>query len=118
AAEDAAESTHPRSYGTFARVLGQYVRNQGLLSLPTAIYKMTGLPSSRLGLRDRGRLRPGCAADLVFFDPAKIQDQADFKNPHQYPTGIVHVWVNGILVVEDGTLTGNAPGHVLRKNLS
>jgi N-acyl-D-aspartate/D-glutamate deacylase len=114
--EDAAATTHPRSYGTFARVLSRYVREQGVLSLPTAVYKMTGLPAARLGLRERGLLKPGYAADLVLFDPAKIQDRADFHNPHQYPAGIVHVWVNGVQAVKDGKLTGNAPGRVLRKN--
>ncbi len=118
AEEDAAETTHPRSYGTFARVLGQFVRQQEVLSLPAAVYKMTGLPAARLGFRERGLLKPGTAADLVLFDPAKVQDRADFQNPHQYPTGIVHVWVNGVLAVKDGRLTGNAPGRVLRKTPS
>jgi N-acyl-D-amino-acid deacylase len=118
AEEDAAATTHPRSYGTFARVLGQFVRQQGVLSLPVAVYKMTGLPAARLGLRDRGLLKPGYAADLVLFDPAKIQDRADFHNPHQYPAGMVQVWVNGAQVVEDGRLTGKATGRVLRKNPS
>ncbi|HWU37149.1 MAG TPA: amidohydrolase family protein, partial [Candidatus Acidoferrum sp.] len=118
AEEDAATTTHPRSYGTFARVLGEYVRKQGVLSLPAAVHKMTGLPAVRLGFRERGLLKPGAAADLVLFDPSKVQDRADFQNPHQYPTGIVHVWVNGVLAVKDGRLTGNAPGRVLRKNPS
>lgn len=116
--EDAAATTHPRSYGTFARVLSRYVREQGILSLPAAVYKMTGLPAARLGLRERGLLKPGYAADLVLFDPARIQDRADFQNPHQYAAGIVHVWVNGVQAVKDGKLSGNAPGRVLRKNPS
>jgi len=114
--EDAAATTHPRSYGTFVRVLGQYARELGILSLPAAVYKMTGLPAARLGLRERGLLKPGYKADLVIFDPARIRDRADFHNPHQYPAGIVHVWVNGVQAVKDGKLTGNAPGRVLRKN--
>ena len=79
---------------------------------------MTGLPAARLGLRERGLLKPGYKADLVLFDPARIRDRADFQNPHQYAAGIVHVWVNGVQAVKDGKLAGNAPGRVLRKNPS
>jgi N-acyl-D-amino-acid deacylase len=115
AIEDVAQSPHPRSYGTFPRVLGLYTREKGLLSLPVAVHKMTGLPASRLGLSDRGLLRAGWVADLVLFDPIQIQDRSQFNNPHQYPAGIPHVIVNGQPVVWDGKLTGNAPGRVLRK---
>lgn len=117
AQEDAGELPHPRSYGTFPRVLGLYTREKGLLSLPIAVHKMTGLPASRLGLPERGLLRAGWAADLVLFDPMQIQDRSQFGNPHQYPAGIPYVIVNGHPVVWDGKLTGNAPGRVLRKGI-
>ena len=111
----AAGATHPRSYGTFARVLGRYAREQGVLSLEQAIYKMTGLSASRLGLPDRGFLRPGAFADVVVFDPAKVNDAATFEAPHQYATGVEHVLVNGRFVVRDGAVTGDAPGRVLQR---
>jgi N-acyl-D-amino-acid deacylase len=115
AAEDRDQATHPRSYGTFPRVLGRYVREQRLLSLPLAVYKMTGLPARRLGFRDRGGIRPGCAADLTLFDPATIRDRAEFQDPHAYCAGVEHVFVNGRLVVRDGQPTGEASGRVLRR---
>jgi N-acyl-D-amino-acid deacylase len=114
AEKDAALSPHPRSYGTFPRVLGLYVRKKGLLSLPAAIHKMTGLPASRLRLSDRGLLRVGFAADLVLFNQEKIKDMSKFNNPHQYPVGISHVFVNGRPVIWEGRLTGDAPGRVLK----
>jgi N-acyl-D-amino-acid deacylase len=83
AIQDADTATHPRSYGTFPRVLGVYVRERGLLSLPTAVRKMTGVPAERLGFTDRGVVRPGYAADLVLFDPTTIRDRADFQRAHQ-----------------------------------
>jgi N-acyl-D-amino-acid deacylase len=116
AAEDRDQAPHPRSYGTFPRVLGQYVREQRRLSLPLAIHKMTGLPSSRMGLSDRGRIRPGHAADLVLFDPATVRDRADFQDPHRYATGIEYVAVNGSLVIERGQSTGRRPGRVLHRD--
>jgi N-acyl-D-amino-acid deacylase len=109
---------HPRNYGTFARVLGLYARERGLLSLPAAIFKMTGLPARRLGLRDRGQLRPGWAADLVLFDPDRVRDRSSFESPHQYATGVAHVFVNGCPVVRNGHLTGETPGRVLRRALT
>jgi N-acyl-D-amino-acid deacylase len=115
AEEDRSVSTHPRSYGTFPRILGIYARERGLLSLAKAIRKMTGLPAGRLGLRNRGLIKPGFAADLVLFDPLTIQDRATFDQPHRYATGIVHAWVNGCATVREGKLTGNTPGSVLRK---
>ena len=118
AEEDQGQATHPRSYGTFARVLGEYVRERRLLSLPLAIHKMTGLPASRMGLSDRGHIRPGCAADLVLFDPATVRDRADFQDPHQYAAGIESVFVNGRPVVRNGQLTGERPGQVLRSRLA
>ncbi len=105
---------HPRSYGTFPRVLGEYARDQRLLTLPEAVHKMTGLPARRLGLRDRGVIRVGARADLVVFDPRRVADQATFEDPHRYATGIDHVLVNGRFVIRDGEHTGNLAGTVLR----
>lgn len=105
---------HPRSYGTFPRVLGLYAREQRLLSLAQAVHKMTGLPARRLGLRDRGEVRPGARADLVVLDPRRVADQATYEDPHRYPVGIEHVLVNGRFVIKDGEHTGSLPGRVLR----
>lgn len=115
AAEDRGQATHPRSYGTFPRVLGCFVREQHLLSLPLALYKMTGLPAHRMGFADRGLVRPGWVADLVLFDPATIRDRADFQDPHQYSAGVEHVFVNGRVVVRNGQPTGETSGRVLRR---
>lgn len=108
-------SPHPRAFGTFPRVLGKYCREEGLFSLETAVYKMTGLPAWRLGLWDRGLVRPGMAADLTLFDPDKVIDTATFENPKQYPVGIECVVVNGQVVIEDGGHTGVIAGKVLRR---
>jgi N-acyl-D-amino-acid deacylase len=105
---------HPRSYGTFPRVLGRYTRETGLLTLEQAVWKMTGLPARRLRLADRGVVRPGARADLVVFDPLGVADAATYEDPHRYPRGIEQVVVNGRLVVEDGEHTGALPGRVLR----
>ncbi|HSP17351.1 MAG TPA: D-aminoacylase [Thermoanaerobaculia bacterium] len=107
-------SPHPRSYGTFVRVLGVYVREKQVLTLEDAVRKMTSLPAGRVGLRDRGLLRPGMKADLVIFDPATVADRATYANPHQYAVGVSHVVVNGVLVVDEGKVTGARPGRVLR----
>jgi dihydroorotase/N-acyl-D-amino-acid deacylase len=107
-------SPHPRSYGTFVRVLGRYVREKKLLTLEEAVRKMTSLPAARVGLRDRGLLRPGMKADLVVFDPATVADAATFENPHQYAVGVSYVIVNGVVVVDDAKVTGARPGRVLR----
>ncbi|WP_022665888.1 N-acyl-D-amino-acid deacylase family protein [Desulfospira joergensenii] len=107
---------HPRYYGTFPRVLARYVRKKKILSLELAVYKMTGLPAQKLGLKDRGRIEKGMAADLVLFDPDKVLDRADFTRPHQTAQGIPHVFVNGRAVVRDGALTGDRPGKRLYKN--
>jgi N-acyl-D-amino-acid deacylase len=115
ASSDSAVTTHPRSYGTFPRVLGHFVREKGLLSLAQAVFKMTVLPASRLGLKDRGVVRPGCAADLVLFDPSEIVDRATYADPHQYPKGIYLVMVNGQVAARSGKLTGQRAGKVLRK---
>ena len=104
---------HPREYGTFARVLGRYVRERGVLTLEEAVRKMSGATAQRLGLQDRGVLREGLFADIAVFDPATIQDRATFAEPHQYAEGIAYVLVNGTLVVDDGRHTGARPGRVL-----
>ncbi|MEX0974478.1 MAG: D-aminoacylase [Bacillota bacterium] len=105
---------HPRLYGTFPRVLGRYVREQGSLSLETAVYKMTGKPASLLGLRDRGIIKEGNAADVVVFDPDSILDRATYADPIQFPTGIGYVLVNGKMLVEDGQPKRQRAGKVLR----
>ena len=106
---------HPRGLGTFPRVLGYYVRERKALTLPEAIHKMTGAPAARLRLRDRGRIGAGAAADLVVFDPATVEDKATFEQPFQYPAGIPHVVVNGVIAVRDGERTaGNGAGTGLR----
>jgi N-acyl-D-amino-acid deacylase len=105
---------HPRSYGTFARVLAVYVREKGLLSLEEAIRKMTSLPAARLGLGDRGLLRPGMKADLVVLDPATVRDLATFEKPHQHAVGVSLVVVNGQVVLDGERMTGARPGRVLR----
>jgi len=108
--------THPRYYGTFPRVLGRYVREEKLLSLESAIHKMTLAPAQRMGLWDRGRIAPGMAADLVLFDPATIRDQATFENPHRYPGGIASVIVAGQVVIQEGEHTGKLCGQILMTN--
>jgi N-acyl-D-amino-acid deacylase len=105
---------HPRAYGNFARLLGQYVREEKLIPLEEAIRRLTSLPAETLRIQKRGALRPGCFADVVVFDPAKIQDHATFERPHQYSTGVLHVWVNGVQVLRDGRHTGARPGRVVR----
>ncbi len=107
-------SPHPRIYGAFPRVLGHYVRETRALPLETAIRKMTSLPAARLRLEGRGWIAPGAFADLVAFDPATVGDRATFEAPHQYPTGIPHVVVNGRFVIRDGEQTGELPGQVVR----
>ena len=107
-------SAHPRAYGTFARVLGKYVRDEKIITLPEAIRRMTSFPAGNLKIRERGFLREGYFADIVIFDPAAIQDHATFENPRQYATGVIHVFVNGEQVLEDGEHTGSYPGRVVR----
>jgi N-acyl-D-amino-acid deacylase len=107
-------STHPRAYGNFARLLGKYVRDEGIMSLAEAIRRLTGLPAANWKLRDRGCLREQCFADLVVFDPATITDHATFAQPKQYATGVDHVLVNGRLVIRAGEHTGAKPGRVVR----
>lgn len=104
---------HPRSYGTFARVLGHYVREQGVLTLETAVHKMTGLPARRLGRTDIGTLRPGAAADVTVFDAARVSDLSTYLKPHRYAVGVEHVLVGGEFVLRDGAETDASPGQVL-----
>ncbi|MCI0708076.1 MAG: D-aminoacylase [Ignavibacteriae bacterium] len=105
---------HPRTYGSFARILGKYVREEGVMTMEEAIRKMTSLAASRVGLKDRGVLKPGFYADVVVFDPATVTDKATFEEPHQYSEGIEVVLVNGQPVWESKAFTGNLPGMVLR----
>lgn len=105
---------HPRSYGTFARVLGSCVRERGLLTLPQAVFKMTGGSAAALGLTDRGVLREGAWADVTVFDPAAIAERATYDDPHQYATGVSTVLVNGAVVIDGGDHTGALHGRVLR----
>jgi N-acyl-D-amino-acid deacylase len=107
--------SHPRGYGTFPRVLGRYVREQEVLNLAQAVYKMSGLPARRLGLRDRGRLIEGLKADLVLFDPQAVCDMATFDDPYQYPQGIEYVFCNGQIVVSPEGHSGALPGDVLER---
>lgn len=104
---------HPRTYGTFPRILGCYVREEGILTLESAIRKMTSLPAQKLKLRDRGLIREDMRADIVIMDPKRVIDQATYQNPHRYPEGIKYVLVNGRLVIENGEHTKALPGHVL-----
>jgi N-acyl-D-amino-acid deacylase len=107
-------SSHPRAYGNFARVLGHYVRDEKAAGLPDAIRRLSSLPATNLGIRQRGSLKPGYYADVVVFDPATIQDHATFENPTQLATGLRDVFVNGIQVLKDGKHTGAKPGRVVR----
>src|SRR5438067_6429179 len=104
---------HPRAYGNFARVLGKYVRDEKVLPMSGAIHRLSGLPATNLGLDHRGFLKEGMFADVVVFDPAKIADHATFEKPHQYATGVKHVFVNGVQVLKDGEHTGAKPGRAL-----
>jgi dihydroorotase/N-acyl-D-amino-acid deacylase len=105
---------HPRNYGSFARVLGRYVRELGVLPLHTAIHKMTRMPAGRIGLADRGQLVAGAIADVVVFDPATVIDRATYTDPHQYAEGMRHLFVAGEAVLMNGDMTGARPGRVLR----
>lgn len=104
---------HPRNYGTFARVLGRYVRERHVLTLEDAVHKMSGLPSQRIKLFDRGMLRPGMKADIAIFDPAMVTDKAEFAKPHQYAVGVRDVFVNGRASLLNGQMTKDRPGRVL-----
>ena len=104
---------HPRFYGTFARILGRYVRELGLIPIETAIHKMTGASARALGISGRGLLREGFAADVTVFDPETVAETATYREPHSYAEGVDRVWVNGVPVFEDGEHTGATPGTVL-----
>ena len=108
------ENPHPRTYGNFARLLGRYVRDEGIIPLEEAIRRLTSLPATNLALRNRGALRPGYFADVVVFDPGSIADRATYEIAQQYSTGMVHVFVNGTQVLRDGEHTGALPGRVVR----
>ena len=105
---------HPRSYGTFPRVLGRYVREQKVLALEEAIKRMTSMSADQIGQRERGRIAKGMYADLTLFDEATIADRATYTDPHQYSVGIHHVIVNGVSIIRDGVLTGATPGRALK----
>jgi N-acyl-D-aspartate/D-glutamate deacylase len=109
---------HPRGYGNNARVLGRYVREKDVLPLAEAVRKMTSLPASHFGFGDRGLIKEGLAADLVVFDADKVADTATYQEPHHYPAGIPHVFVNGVAVVRDGRQTTARPGQVVRRQTS
>jgi N-acyl-D-amino-acid deacylase len=104
---------HPRAYGNFARVLGKYVREEKLVSLPEGVRRLSALPATNLGLDHRGLLKEGMFADIVVFDPATISDRATFDKPHQYAVGMKHVFVNGTQILKDGEHTGAKPGRAL-----
>src|SRR6266487_2459666 len=104
---------HPRAYGNFARILGKYVRDEKVIPLKDAIHRLSGLPASNLGLDHRGFLKEGMFADVVVFDPGTVTDRATFEKPHQYATGVKHVFVNGVQVIKDGEHTGAKPGRAL-----
>lgn len=107
-------STHPRAYGNFSRILGKYVRDEKVISLEEAIYKLTSLPASNLKIQKRGAIKMGHYADLALFNPNQIQDNATFEDPLQYATGMIHVFVNGTQVLKNGDHTGATPGKVVR----
>jgi N-acyl-D-amino-acid deacylase len=106
-------STHPRAYGNFARLLGKYVRQEGIIPLEEAVRRLTSLPAANLKLEGRGRLVAGSYADVAVFDPATIRDRATFQDPHRYAEGMVHVLVNGVQVLKDGEHTGTTPGRAV-----
>jgi dihydroorotase/N-acyl-D-amino-acid deacylase len=105
---------HPRAYGTFPRILSKYVRDEKVLTLEDAIRKFTALPAQRMRLTDRGVLKAGMWADVVIFDPAAVRDRATFDSPNQLSEGMDYVLVNGVPVIDQGTMTGALPGKVLR----
>jgi N-acyl-D-amino-acid deacylase len=104
---------HPRAYGAFPRKLRLYVRDRAVVDLPFAIRSMTSLPAQVFALKDRGQIRPGAFADLLVFDPTKVNDAATYQEPHQLAQGMTHILVNGVLVRENGMFTGELPGRVL-----
>jgi N-acyl-D-amino-acid deacylase len=107
-------ATHPRAYGNFARLLGKYVRDEQVISLEEAVRRLTTLPATNMKIEKRGALKEGYYADVVVFDPEKVQDHSTFEDPHQLSTGMSHVIVNGVQVLRDGEHTGATPGRVVR----
>jgi N-acyl-D-amino-acid deacylase len=107
---------HPRARGSFPRVLGRYVRELHVLSLESAVHKMSGLSAAHMGFTDRGLIRPGMKADLVLFDPETVIDNATIEDSQTLSSGISQVWVNGVTVFANGTVSGNLPGRVIRRN--
>jgi N-acyl-D-amino-acid deacylase len=107
-------NAHPRAYGNVARLLGKYVRDEKVIPLQDAIRKLSSLPATNLKIEHRGFLKPDYFADVVIFDPAKIQDHATYDKPHQFSTGVSDVFVNGVQVLKDGNHTGATPGRVVR----
>lgn len=108
------QSSHPRAYGNFARVIGQYVREEKLLPLELAIHKLAKVAATNLHIQKRGELKVGNYADVLIFDPAKVKDKATYENPHQYAEGMQHVWVNGVPVLKEGEHTGSKPGRFVK----
>jgi len=106
--------SHPRAWGSFPRVLGKYVRDEKLMSLEEAIRRFTSRPAARVGIADRGLLRPGFKADITIFNPATIRDASTFEDPTHYSQGIEHVFVNGKAVVASGKITAERPGEPIR----
>jgi dihydroorotase/N-acyl-D-amino-acid deacylase len=106
---------HPRAYGTFPRVLGKYVREEKVLTLESAVNKMTGMPAARLGLSDHGCVRAGCTANVTLFSAETVRDVGSFEDPHHYPEGIPFVIVNGKVVLDAGAFTAIRPGVVLKR---
>jgi N-acyl-D-amino-acid deacylase len=109
------DGSHPRGFGTYPRFLGRYVRERGVMPLAQAVHKATSLPAAQMGFSNRGRIAPGFKADLVLFDPETVIDRATPSDPHAVSTGIDRVWVNGVLVYEDGKTTGQLPGRALKR---
>ncbi len=105
---------HPRAHGNLSRILGNYVRDEKIVTMQEAIRRMTSQPARNISIRNRGQLTEGFFADIVVFDPAAVQDFSTFENPHQYSTGVEHVIVNGVQVLKDGEHTGATPGRVVR----
>jgi len=113
--DGALDGSHPRGFGTYPRFLGRYVRERHVMPLPQAVHKATSLPAAQMGISNRGRVAPGFKADLVLFDPETVLDRATPSDPHAVSTGIDRVWVNGVLVYEDGKTTGQFPGRALKR---
>ncbi len=109
------KGSHPRGYGAFTRVLGKYVRTEKTLTLPEAVYKMTGLTAQQLAIKKRGQIKPGYYADLVLFNPQTVDDKATVAGPHKLSEGIEMVWVNGKMVFDNKKITGLYPGQVIRR---